>query len=356
MKRYYCTYFDRNYLVKALALFNSLARHEDRDYVVIAVCLDEITRIILENIKPPNVELIPLHLIEKNDSELLAAKGNRTLIEYYWTLTPSVVLYLLEQYPGIDRITYLDADLFFYSTPSPIFEEMGDNSVLVHEHRFSQSMTHLESLCGRFNVGLIVFQNDDIARATLKWWRESCIEWCYHQFGNGKMGDQMYLDEWPERFVKVHVLQHLGAGVAPWNHEQYDINPGAEASVTINGYPLIFYHFHALDFSEPDIIIPARHTHYPLNIEVIRLCYLPYLYALKEVIKEIDLVLPGFVFGLVTKLPNIQQTFIAQRRKRGYFGNIDSSHVSVVLDDMWDCFCTGQLKQSQVNSGDLTNL
>ena len=354
--QYYCTYFDRNYLVKALALFHSLERHEEHDFTVIAVCLDEITRIILDNLKLPYVVLIPLHLIEKYDTALLGAKSNRDLVEYYWTLTPAVVLYLLETRPEINRITYLDADLFFYSSPAPIFEELGADSVLVHEHRFSESLLNLESFNGRFNVGLISFKNDDVGVATLKWWREQCIEWCYLKFENGKMGDQLYLDEWPRRFDKVHILQHLGAGVAPWNHAQYAIKADVDGDITVNGFPLIFYHFHALEFTEPDIIIPAKHIHYPLTAEVLRYCYIPYLYALNDSAAEIKQVQQMFDFGLMGVSPNIKQTFISKRDKCGRYGDISSTHVRVVLDKVWDCFCTEQFKLRDVDSDNLPML
>ena len=350
MTRYYCTFFDRNYLSKAVALFGSLQRHEAQEYKVIAICLDEISRIILLKMNLLNVELVPLHLIEKFDSDLLVAKGNRDLIEYYWTLTASVVLYLLDANPVIEQITYLDADLFFYSSPSPIFEEMGENSIVIHEHRYSSTLAHLVPLSGRFNVGLLVFRNDPVGRATLKWWRERCIEWCYLQFGSGKMGDQMYLDEWPTRFEKVYILQNLGAGVAPWNHEQYSFCVGKDAVVTIDGFPLIFYHFHALFYSDPDVIIPAKHVHYPLNIDVLKYCYLPYLAALDEATHKLSQILPGFYFGLNTGPPNIQQTFIMRREKVGHFGDISGTHARIALNQAWDCYCSEQFKQSSASN------
>ena len=58
MKRYYCTYFDKNYLVRGLGLIESLNRHEKKDFQISVVCLDELTRTILNKLNLPNFSLI----------------------------------------------------------------------------------------------------------------------------------------------------------------------------------------------------------------------------------------------------------------------------------------------------------
>ena len=54
MKRHYCTYLDRNYLAKGLALIESLRCHEP-DFSLYVICLDEISRVILKNLDIPGV-------------------------------------------------------------------------------------------------------------------------------------------------------------------------------------------------------------------------------------------------------------------------------------------------------------
>ena len=60
-----------------------------------------------------------ISLKEFEDEELLRIKPSRSIAEYCWTCTSSTILYVLEKYK-VESCTYLDADLFFYSSPSPI--------------------------------------------------------------------------------------------------------------------------------------------------------------------------------------------------------------------------------------------
>lgn len=302
--RYFCTLFDRNYLVRGLSLIESLNKHEPEGYVLYVVCLDELTRILLEEIRLENVVPIPLHGIEQGDLGLCEAKKNRSLVEYYWTLTPCIVLWLLKKNREIDLITYVDADMYFFSSPAPLFEEMGTSSIMIHEHRFSPNLAHLDmEMFGRYNVGMIVFRNDAVGLRVLKKWREQCLHWCYQKVEDGKFGDQLYLNDWPERYENIHVLQHVGGGVAPWNHDQYIFN-NLGNQVLVDGNPLIFYHFHSLLMFSSDIIVPVGYPQYnPVRQDVLELCVVPYVNSLVEGLSRIRKILSGFSFGLQSGTP-----------------------------------------------------
>ncbi len=345
MKRYYCTYFDRNYLIKALALIESLNRLERDPFTLYAVCLDEISRVLLTKLAPPNVVAVPLHEIEQGDEELTVARRNRSLVEYYWTLTPTVILTLLQRYPESETITYLDADLYFFSSPTPIFDEFGDHSILIHGHRFSPALAHLEEGNGTFNVGLLCFRNDHNGLEALSWWRDRCNEWCYHRSEDGKMGDQMYLNDWPNRFKGVKVLEHKGAGMAPWNHEQYAIDQSGAGEVMIDELPLVFYHFHSFFYANPDIIIPANHLHYPLSEEVLRLCFMPYVRTLRDKTSQVMALLPTFSFGLVNEnLLTASHTFLCNSTCSAQLAKSAQLPPPIPLDEEWDCFCSAQFR------------
>ena len=205
------------------------------------LCMDDQTKVILEQFQMPYVQCISLPEVESE--ELLHAKASRGIAEYCWTLSSSFTWYVMQNFPEIDFLTYVDADLLFYSDVQPIFDEIGDASIAIIEHRFTKRLKQRE-VNGRFCVEWNSFRRDDQGLACLKKWREQCIEWCYYRLEDGKFGDQKYLDTWPNDYSKCHIVMHAGAGIAPWNFDQYHFDQDSKGNITIEGEPLIFYHFH----------------------------------------------------------------------------------------------------------------
>lgn len=240
---YFCTYFDQHYLDKGLALYHSLTMHCS-PFRLWILCMDEVSYRILASMQLPQVHLITLPDFEKDYSQVQNAKQNRSLIEYYFTCTPFLPLYVMDHEPEVDIVTYLDADLYFFSSIEPVYQELGDGSVLIIGHRFPPILKNRE-IFGLYNVGLLSFRRDNNGRACLHWWRDRCIEWCYDRLENGRFADQKYLDEWPDRFAGVVVLQHKGAGLAPWNLANYGYS-WKNHELLIDGQPIIVYHFHGI--------------------------------------------------------------------------------------------------------------
>jgi hypothetical protein len=240
---HFCTYFDSGYLVRGLALYRSLVRHA-RPFRLYVLCLDVPAAEKLARLKLPGVQIIPLAEFERGDAALLEAKRNRSRVEYYFTCTSSLPLYIFKHFDGVDAATYLDADLYFYGSPAPIYAELGRRSVGIVPHRFPEPLRKF-NIYGIYNVGVLVFRNDDAGRACLHWWRARCLEWCYDRLEGAKFADQKYLDDWPSQFPGVAVLQHKGVNLAPWNAGAYTLRM-RHGTVFVDGDPLIVYHFHSL--------------------------------------------------------------------------------------------------------------
>jgi len=281
----FCTLFDSNYLTRGLALYNSLEKH-CADFHLYIFAFDYKCYEVLTKLNLDKVTIISLKEFE--DGELLRIKPSRTSAEYCWTSTSSTILYVLEKYK-VDMCTYLDADIFFYSSPKPIYDELGDKSILITEHRYSPKYNK-EVKSGKYCVQFITFRNDEKGLKALKWWRDRCIEWCYARYEDGKFGDQLYLDDWTERFEGVHVLQNLGGGIASWNVQQYNFSLQDNRLIGIENqshkkFEVIFYHFHYLRFFTNGKVELGRRV---LTQNVIDIFYKPYIRELDNLKSQIQ--------------------------------------------------------------------
>lgn len=238
---YFCTYFDQNYLPRALALYRSMLSQEV-DFRLFVLCMDYGTLETLRTLALPKVIPIPLQELEDFYPRLHEAKSTRSKIEYYFTCGPSWIRYLLEQHAEIELISYIDADLFFFSSFEPLYAELEGSSIGIIEHRHPKRHERRKKF-GLYNVGWLAFRRDQHALECLRWWSEKCIEWCYDRIEEDKYADQKYLDQWPTLFQGVRVIKHKGANVAPWNVANYSFTE-CHDQIWVDDQPLMFFHFH----------------------------------------------------------------------------------------------------------------
>ena len=229
----FCTYFNKSFLPFGLSLIQSLKRHCPVHNIYV-LCLDQETYHFLSESKSANLILIRLADLEYCYLELSNAKLNRSQTEYFWTLTPCLIYYILVTTKSCDRVTYLDADQLFFSSPASIFNEIKNCDIAILPHRFPSKLAHLENH-GLFNVSWLTFNNTRNSVDCLEWWRESCLEWCYAKGENGRYGDQKYLDLFPVKYKNVHIISNTSCGLAPWNLSSYDFK-----------IPVILFHYQSL--------------------------------------------------------------------------------------------------------------
>lgn len=243
-RRHFCTYFDHRYLIQGLALYRSLSA-TCPDFMLWVLALDEEAETALSRANLSNISVVPLADLEKFDPDLAARKSERSLVEYYFTCSPCLPRYLLQMNPTMESVTYLDSDLFFFSSPEPIFAELSGFSVGIIAHRFSPRSAKSHARYGIYNVGWLTFVRSDDGSACLEWWRARCIEWCFDRLDGERYADQKYLDQFERLFHGIHAITHPGANLAPWNVANYTVSlDGSVAEV--DRMPLIFFHFQGL--------------------------------------------------------------------------------------------------------------
>ena len=145
MKRYFCTYFNDDYLIYGLTMFRSL-KETGIDFRLFVLCLDDPVYEKLTGFAP-EIEPVRLSELESADPETTACRGNRSLIEYFFTLSPALPLFLFRRDPEIDILAYVDSDFMFFSSPEPIWEELGEKDVLIYEHDFLRRRDEDRHMC-----------------------------------------------------------------------------------------------------------------------------------------------------------------------------------------------------------------
>lgn len=290
MTRYFCTYFDRNYLARGLALYRSLQR-TCPSFELWVLCLDAVCHRALSELRISGIHLIPLEELEESDRQLCAVKSTRSLLEYYFTCSPCLPSFVLSHYTHVDRITYLDADLYFFRDPSDVFDVIEHSSIAIIPHRFHPTFVGREQF-GIYNVGWVSFRRDEQGMACLSKWREQCLDWCYIRCEADRFADQKYLDRWPADFSNVAVIQHKGANLAPWNVANHHLRH-TESGVCVENEPLIFFHFHYLKQVNKWVYNPGLSEYKTSLVRVLRnYIYVPYIHALRDAEAEVHAVLP----------------------------------------------------------------
>jgi hypothetical protein len=288
----FCTLFDTYYLTRGLALYYSLEKTEPDFHLYIFAFNDQSYK-ILSSLNLSKATVISLKEFE--DDDLLRVKPTRSIAEYCWTSTSSTILYVLDKYK-VESCTYLDADLYFYQSPALLINEMNGKSILLTEHRYPKNFNRNNS-SGIYCVQFMTFYNNEEGLTALKWWRDACIEWCYDRYEDGKFGDQKYLDDWTTCFKGVHVLKHLGGGMAAWNVENYQFISRENNIIkfkdpeTNSNFETIFYHFHHVRFFLGDV---SDFGWRKLDQKVVDNMYAPYVAELFEIERKIKIQFPDF--------------------------------------------------------------
>lgn len=281
-----CTLYNSLYLDKGLVLYDSLCECA-KDFKLYVLCMDDKCYEVLNDLN--QVHHIPVRLsdFEKGDEALLVAKANRPMGEYCWTCSSSFIRYVLEHY-NEDSCTYIDADMYFYSDPQVLIDEMleAGKSVMVVPHRFPERQKDVARRVGTYCVEFNTFLNIPEALEVLEYWRSRCLD-CCSNLGDGiHWGDQKYLEELVRIFNCVYVCTNHGAGMAPFNVMHYKISNIADdkiikkdANIPVS---LVFYHFQTIQYLSRQVINTGVFTTKDIDINLVDLLYIPYLKRIEE--------------------------------------------------------------------------
>lgn len=235
---YFATILDKNYITRAQVMYDSLFNTAKENLTLLFVfCLDDLVFEYFEN--KDKIQVIKLRELELYFPNLKIAKTTRSYVEYIFTLSPFLPLYILKKFEYVNRITSIDADLYFLSNPNIVIDRLQSFEIAITPHSFPNELMHLENH-GKYNVSFQSFPRTENGIACLSYWAKSCIDFCGDEIDEfGRYADQKYLDNWFNMFDHVIDFPFPQIGLAPWNIKKLNLKNDIFSKGNV-----VFYHFH----------------------------------------------------------------------------------------------------------------
>lgn len=244
-KKIICTLFDHRYLPRGLCLIRSIRRHSP-DQEIRVLCLSAECEQALARIPLAGVKAIPLRALESHIPDLLAAKASRQAIEYYFTCMAALHRYIFDTEAQVDGTMYVDADMYFYTSPGVVFDAIGAAPAAVIPHNLPPVARAGREQFGLYNAGWSAFRRDPEGEKCLNWWLERSLEWCYDRVDEkGRYANQAYLNRFPVIAPNTKILRQKGFNCAPWNIGGYRVSL-RDGRILVDDEPLVFFHFHGV--------------------------------------------------------------------------------------------------------------
>jgi hypothetical protein len=237
---HFCTISTHSHLYKVSALAESLA-NQGKEVMLHVLVVDNQNDVDLKYCK--QWKLSDITRGEGVHSIIGKYKSNKDKLR--WSLKPVFLKHLINE--GVEKIIYLDNDLFFYSDYQFLFDYLQNYSFLLTPHYYKidpqrdQNWFEANFRVGLFNAGFIGVNKNAIK--TLQWWADCCLYRCEKNSFRGLFDDQKYLDLVPVIEEGSYIIRHKGCNVAGWNSElcKREI---IDYKVTIDGkFPIVFIHF-----------------------------------------------------------------------------------------------------------------
>jgi hypothetical protein len=236
-----------NYLPKARVLAESLAAAEPE--ATLSLCLNDVPPPWLDlGAEPFRRVWLPEDLgydrgwiFQHNVMELSTAVKGRALLR------------LIEE-DAPDLAIYLDPDVLVLNPLRPIGDYLGDASVGLVPHILAPEETEIGvelteisvASHGVYNLGHLVVRPDARGMAFARWWTARLDRHCFDDRARGLFTDQRWVDLAPAILEGVKILKAPNLDVASWNlsHRRLaQTRRGDPAAFTVDGQPLITYHF-----------------------------------------------------------------------------------------------------------------
>ncbi len=252
------TICSNNYLGQALALKTSFLKFHPQYRFYIILVDKPFSGIDYASFTPGQVLFIKD--IPNLPLDTLLTRYN--IIELNTAVKPSIFKHLMGLHPNLNRIYYLDPDLYFFGTLKVSEDLLKSKTAVVTPHIITpiprDGMAPNENTFlnfGLYNLGFLGINPQHLeAINLLDWWEERTLNFGHIDLRQGYFVDQLWINLVPLFFKEIAIIKDLGYNMAPWNlHERSLQRIGEDGVVLQDDSPLIFYHFSKLS-DDPNAI------------------------------------------------------------------------------------------------------
>jgi glycosyltransferase involved in cell wall biosynthesis/SAM-dependent methyltransferase len=251
-----CTIIAKNYVAQARVLASSFAEHHPGGRCSVLVIDD------CEGYLDPEQErfrILTPQQIGCPEFEEMAWRYD--VLELSTAVKPWLLAHLLGE--GAPAITYLDPDIFVFSSLEALDARAREHSVVLTPHNTSplpddgKRPNQIDILlAGVYNLGYVSLGAGEEIDRLLGWWRERLLNDCRVDPLQGYFVDQRWFDLAPGLVSDHAIVRDPQFNVAYWNlHSRRLEHDGG--GYTVDGRPLAFFHFSGFDPQQPDVL--SRH-------------------------------------------------------------------------------------------------
>ena len=284
-----------------MGLVDSILRHYPDSKLYVAPLDDYSLRIFESRYKDVPAVIIEDGRIRKEFEQKNRDSGKAA--ESIFSLKPKLIENAIATEPA-DYYIYCDSDVFAFRKFD--FHSV-DADIILSEHFFCKNLEGYAKY-GKFNAGIIGFSRTPDSIKCLLWWKKKCDESTAIDPSQGIVGDQKYLEEFPNIADSTRVLKLKTFNQSIWTFES-DTKISNGPSIDNSG--VFFYHFHRVRFFR--FIVTTGINQYGNRFDrkkVFEEIYVPYF-------KQIA-VNKGLVMPMLKRLPKIRRNML-KRYEWNYF-------------------------------------
>lgn len=243
---YFCALISQQSLSKVLASYHSLIQNMPNQFRFYGIVADVSVVDILQDLNLQQLTITPWSDIAHflNQSGMAVDATASGLQDFF---LPQIMQWVL-QHHQLPQCVYLDASCYFFQSPVALLESYASYDMVLTPCAYSKPYLPLVSR-GSLTIQFLVFKNNHNVMHILNWWAKQIQRIAPMSNLDSVRLHQEVLEDVCKRFNGVTVLEHGGAGAAPWNIQSTCLdNVTAEITLRIKSkhYPLIFYYFYGV--------------------------------------------------------------------------------------------------------------